>query len=155
MQLIRTWNISQSELPNVVHQCGYCDREEINNLIRIYIESKENKIMTQTKMKITSKSDIREYKEGIGENMYAQVYVSDKELKVEIDDAKFKKYKSFVTATDMETDEYVEMLGYVDTMTEDQVKEQFEILTKNAKGLKKANSLHRQELLDNTESTKR
>lgn len=111
--------------------------------------------MTQTKVKITSKADIREYKEGIGENMYAQVYVSDQELKVEINDTKFKKYKSFVTATDMETDEYIEMLGYVDTMTEDQVKEQFEILTKNAKGLKKANSLHRQELLDNTESTKR
>ena len=100
-------------------------------------------------IKVTApKDDLTEYYSVDGD-LNAIIYVSPTGLVVDIDDSKIKKYKTFVIVKNKNTDsptydpaDIKDMLGYEEALTKEQVEEQFNILSKDAKTTKKTNSMH-------------
>tara|TARA_R100000656_G_scaffold64980_1_gene49653 strand:+ start:88 stop:390 length:303 start_codon:yes stop_codon:yes gene_type:complete len=92
------------------------------------------------------KGDIKRESKKVTKDISATIYVSETGLLIDIDDSKIKKYKTFIkieTNFDGVTkNEILEMIGYEEALTSEQVTEQFEILKKNASEIKKTNTLH-------------
>ena len=88
-------------------------------------------------------NDLKKEIKDIGYELETTIYTSEDKLNITIDNDKLPpKYKTFVVVTDKDNVREISVMGYEETLSKKQIKEQFEILSKDASEIKKANTLH-------------
>ena len=88
-------------------------------------------------------NDLKKEIKDIGYELETTIYTSEDKLNITIDNDKLPpKYKTFVVVTDKDNKRELNIMGYEETLSKKQIKEQFEILSKDASEIKKANTLH-------------
>ena len=88
-------------------------------------------------------NDLKKEIKDIGYELETTIYTSEDKLNITIDNDKLPpKYKTFVVVTNKDNKRELNIMGYEETLSKKQIKEQFEILSKDASEIKKANTLH-------------
>ena len=94
-------------------------------------------------VKANKESELFKTTQDIGYELETIIYTSEDKLNITIDNDKLPpKYKTFVVVTDKDNKRELNIMGYEETLSKKQIKEQFEILSKDASEIKKANTLH-------------
>ena len=102
-----------------------------------------NTLKHMIQVKANKESELFKTTQDIGYELETTIYTSEDKLNIVIDNDKLPpKYKTFVVVTDKDNKRELNIMGYEVTLSKKQIKEQFEILSKDASEIKKANTLH-------------
>ena len=94
-------------------------------------------------VKANKESELFKTTQDIGYEQETIIYTSEDKLNITIDNDKIPaKYRTFVIIIDKDNVREISVMGYEETLSKKQIKEQFEILSKDASEIKKANTLH-------------
>ena len=94
-------------------------------------------------VKANKESELFKTTQDIGYELETIIYTSEDKLNITIDNDKIPaKYRTFVIIIDKDNVREISVMGYEETLSKKQIKEQFEILSKDASEIKKANTLH-------------
>ena len=102
-----------------------------------------NTLKHMIQVKANKESELFKTTQDIGYELETIIYTSEDKLNITIDNDKIPaKYRTFVIIIDKDNVREISVMGYEETLSKKQIKEQFEILSKDASEIKKANTLH-------------